>query len=116
MKKIKTYLILHIAILIYSLSNIASKKASGESVLSFSFIFYLGLLVLCLGVYAILWQQVLKDMDLTIAYANKGITVIWGLLISYFLFKDAITVFNIIGCILVAIGVVVMAFGGTKHE
>lgn len=116
MKNIKTFLLLHFALLIYSASTVASKYAANEPVLSFGFIFYMGLLVLCLGVYAILWQQVLKNMDLTIAYANKGVTVLWGLLLSIFLFKDTITITNVIGCVLVVVGVVLMATGESNNE
>ena len=28
-----------------------------------------------LGIYAILWQQIIKKFDLTVAYANRGVAI-----------------------------------------
>lgn len=116
MNKLKYYLLLHFSLLIYSAGNIASKLASSQDFFSFEFILYLGLLFLSLVIYAILWQQVLKGMDLTMAYANKGITILWGVLISMFIFHEKVTLTNIMGALIVIAGVIVMVIGDNKHE
>lgn len=116
LKKLGPFLLLHIALFIYSLEAIASKFASLEEFLSIKYIFYMGVVLLMLVIYALLWQQVLKHMDLTFAYANKGITLVWGTLIGYLLFKEEVTFFNIIGIIVILIGITVMILGEKKHD
>ena len=114
-KKLFVFLLLHIALFIYSLEIIVSKLASNENFLSFGYLFYLFLIVVVLGVYAILWQQALKYMNLTFAYANKGITLIWGTLIGFFLFHESVSFNNILGIIVILIGIVIMIIGEKNH-
>lgn len=110
-QRIRSYLLLHIGLFIFSLGFIASKLCSGEAFLSFRYLFFLGLQMVTLFIYALIWQKVLKDIPLVIAYANKGITIIWGMLIGYLLFKESITFTNIIGAIIIMIGTVVIVSG-----
>jgi hypothetical protein len=72
------YIVLHIMLMIYSMSGICSKMASKQPFLSPRFIIYYGLVIVLLGFYAIAWQQVIKILPLTTAYANRAVTVIWG--------------------------------------
>ena len=44
-------------------------------------------------------------MPLTIAYANKGITIIWGIFWGAILFKEAITIKTIIGGAIILAGI-----------
>ena len=68
MKKGRTKVIvfLHIVLMIYSLLGICSKLAAGEEFLSVRFIFYYGIVLTNLFVYAIVWQQIIKRMPLII--------------------------------------------------
>lgn len=116
MKKFKPYFLLHLILFIYSLNGICSKVASGETFLSFRFCLFYGLAILGLGIYALLWQQVLKSIPLNIAYANKAITLIWGMLWGAFIFKETITINNIIGAVVVLFGVLLMTTGGVKQN
>ena len=116
MREIKSLLLLHIGLLIYSSGFIASKYCSMQSFLSFKYFLFFGLQLLTLAVYAIIWQTVLKDMPLSVAYANKGITIIWGLLISYFVFREQITVMNIIGAFIIIVGISIVESGGHNDE
>ena len=111
----KKFLILHIALLIYSIGAIFSKLASDQSFLSFPYFFYMGLLFLSLVIYAIVWQQVLKRVPLNVAFANKGITIVWSMIFGYFLFHEKITVMNIVGSLIVIAGIVVMVLGGSNE-
>ena len=116
MKKIKPYLILHIILLFYSLGGICSKTASGKEFLSFEFILFYGLLLFVMAAYAVLWQQVLKSVPLNIAYANKAITLVWGMVWGAVVFKEQITVTNIIGALIVLAGVLLMVTGEEKKN
>lgn len=105
---VKHYVILHIVLAIYSLGGIFSKMASQNDFLSFPFLFWYGLGLLNLFVYAIVWQQIIKPLPLTTAYANKAITIVWGILWGFLFFDEAIKWNMIVGAIIVIIGVIVV--------
>lgn len=102
---IKPYMVLHILLLLYSLGGICSKYAGQADFLSVNFFIFYGLVLLDLGVYAIVWQQVLRKLPLVTAYANKAITVVWGLVLGKLVFKEQISVWNIIGAIIIITGI-----------
>ena len=108
MKKIGNIIFLHSIIFLYALSSVCAKFASGMEFFSFKWILLYGLQIFILGVYAILWQQVLKRMNLNFAYANKSLTLVWGMLFGFFVFKESISLFNILGAAIVLIGVIIM--------
>ncbi len=115
MKKIRVYSLLYFALILYSMTSIASKLASNAPFLSFPYIFYLGLEFLILAVYAVLWQMVLKEIPLFIAYANKGMTIFLGMIIGYFMFGEKVTMFNIIGTGIIAVGIITMMMEDLKR-
>ena len=85
-KLLPTYLLLHLSVFILSLSTICSKFAASQEFMSIGFIaLYTGVIV-ALGIYALLWQQILKKIPLTNAFVNKSATLIWSLIwgISFF--------------------------------
>ena len=102
---VKPLLLLHAIMLLYSVSTICSKLAAGETLLSIRFILLYSGLLFILFVYAILWQQVLKKMPLTTAYANKAVVIIWGLVWGSLFFGEQITVQKILGSLVIIIGV-----------
>ncbi len=107
---------LHVLLLIYSASGLFSKSASMEQFGSVSFfLFYVGMLFV-LGIYAIGWQQILKRLPLTVAFANKAVTVIWGMLWGAVFFNESITFPMIIGATVVMIGVVLYSYSDRETE
>lgn len=114
--KVKTLLLLHIMLMIYSMSGICSKLAAGEKFLSIKFCVYYGLIIFLLGFYAIGWQQIIKRLPLTTAFANKAVTVIWGIIWGLLFFSEPITVGKVIGAVLVVLGVVIFAYSEKETE
>lgn len=116
--KIKIYSMLNISLIIYSLSSVFSKLASNYDVFSFNFVIYYGLVILCLGIYAIVWQQVIKRLPLITAFATKAITIVWGIVWGVIIFSEQITLGKIIGAVIIIIGVIMYAFSseGEKNE
>lgn len=112
----KTLLVLHIMLMIYSLSGIFSKLAAGEKFLSIKFCIYYGMIILLLGFYAIGWQQVIKRLPLTTAFANKAITIIWGMVWGVLFFSEPITFGKILGAIFVILGVIIFAYSEKDAE
>ena len=104
----KYMIILHILLGVYSLTGVASKFAAGEEFMSFKFILFYGLSLFGLFIYAFVWQQIIKHMPLITAYANKGVTVIWGILWGYFIFSEEITIRKIIGAVIIIAGIVLI--------
>lgn len=105
---LKYFIVLHILLAVYSLSGICSKMAAQHSFLSFWFIFFYGLIILNLGIYAIVWQQVIKQLPLNTAYANKAVTIAWGILWGFLFFGEQIKWNMILGAVVVIIGVVLV--------
>ncbi|MBR6600148.1 MAG: transporter, partial [Oscillospiraceae bacterium] len=65
----KALIMLQFAVLIYTFAGIFGQLASGYPVLSLPFIGLYAAEVVVLGIYAILWQQVIRHIDLSVAYA-----------------------------------------------
>ena len=111
-KALKKIVILQLVCIYFSTIGIISKKAAQLDFLSAQFIIlFLGLLILML-IYAILWQRVLKSTSLFIAYANKGTSILWTLLWASLFFNESISIQNIIGVLLIIIGIAVVAKDG----
>lgn len=113
-EKIKSLVYLHILLFVYSLGAVCSKMAGKLPFLSFSFICLYGLVLLDLFVYAIVWQQLLKRLPLVTAYANKAVTVIWGLLWGMLIFKETLSIWNILGAIVIIIGIYLVVRADAK--
>lgn len=105
---ILTLIALHTLLAVYSLSGICSKFASQHELLSFWFIFFYGLVILNLGVYAIVWQQIIKKLPLNTAYSNKAITIVWGILWGFVFFQEQIKWNMLLGAAIVILGVIVV--------
>ncbi len=108
MKNTGNLIILHIMFMLFSLEGVASKTAANSEFLSFRFFFFYGLVLAGLAVYALVWQQMLKRLPLVTAYANKAVTVAWGIVWGYVFFGEAVTVKKIIGAIIVIVGVCIV--------
>lgn len=104
-ERVKYYILLHIVLVLYSMGGICSKLAAEQTFLSFKFILFYGILLLNLAVYALLWQQILKRLPLVTAYANKAVTVIWGMLWGYLFFQEQIRLQQILGGLIIIAGV-----------
>ena len=108
------FILLHIALLIYSTSGLFSKNASLHPFGSLPFILFYAGMIMVLGIYAILWQQIIKKFQLSVAYANKAMTLLWSMVWNFLIFSQGITVKKVIGVLIVMAGVVVMNMGEGK--
>lgn len=116
--KVRDLLLLQVAVCIYSLNTVAGKLVGtslGENGLwNGKTIGLLFLEVAVLGVYAILWQQLIKHFQLSIAYANKATTLLWSLVWSTLLFHEAVTPAKLIGVCMVIVGIIILNGGSGK--
>ena len=106
--QIKDILMLQIVFFIYSINSVVAKFASAQEPFSLNFILLYGLELCVLGVYAILWQQLIKRMELSVAYSNKAVVLLWAMVFGTLLFKEQITRTKVTGILLVIAGIVVL--------
>lgn len=104
-----TYLLLHLLLVLYSLCSIFGKLAAGQEFMSLGFVLYYGGMILVLGLYALGWQQVIKRLPLTTAYANRAITVVWGIVWGVLLFGERLSPQKVVGALVVLVGVALFA-------
>lgn len=106
--QIKDILMLQIVFFIYSINSVVAKFASAQEPFSLNFILLYGLELCVLGVYALLWQQLIKRMELSVAYSNKAVALLWAMVFGALLFKEQITLTKVAGILLVIVGIVVL--------
>lgn len=114
--KLSTYLLLHLAVFVLSISTICAKFAASQEFMSFGFIALYAGVVGALGVYAIVWQQVLKKIPLTNAFVNKSATLVWSLIWGVSFFGEKVSISMIIGILIVFTGVFLVVSGAEKKE
>ena len=105
---LKMMVILQAAVCIYTLSGIAAKLASGYNFLSIGFIVCYGAEILILGVYAIIWQQIIKRVDISVVYTNRAVAIFWSMLWSILIFHETVTWKEILGVLLIFVGTFVV--------
>ena len=106
---ISTFALLLIAFLVYSTTGVFSKMASKKAFMSISYMSLLAFVVISMGVYAVLWQIILKKVALNQAFLFKSMTVLFSLLFASIIFNEDITKSNIIGSSFIIAGIVVNA-------
>ena len=106
------FLLLELSVVVYSFSTVAANMASKHEFLSAGYIMFFGLDFVILAIYALLWQQIIKKFQLSIAYANKSVTLLWSMLWNSLIFSQGITVGKVAGVLLVMVGVMIMNLGG----
>lgn len=100
----KEIAVLQFAVMIYTLSGVAAKHAALYEAMSWPFLFCYGIEILILGIYAIIWQQLIKNIDLSIAYANRSMAILWSMIWAVIFFGEVITIRNMIGVVVVLSG------------
>lgn len=101
-------ILLQMVVVIYSINTVIAKFVSDQPFLSFKFIVLYLLEFAVLGIYAIFWQQMIKRFELSIAYANKAMTLLWSLLWSVLIFRDSVTPAKVVGVLLVIAGTIIL--------
>lgn len=99
---------LQFSVLLFSSTGIFTKLASRQTFLSGKFILFYGIAIFIMFVYAVLWQQFLRKLPLSTAYANKSLSTVWIMLFGYFFFEEEIQLTMIIGAIIIVIGVYIV--------
>ncbi|WP_457559295.1 hypothetical protein [Candidatus Harpocratesius sp.] len=108
------YLELHLIFLFYSVISLLAKFSAQFNFLSLEFVLLYGLIVFLLAVYAFFWQIILKKHSLMTAFSHKGMVLFWTMLWAYIVFKESISWLNLLGCLIIFIGIQFIARGEIK--
>ena len=106
--KWKNVLQLQAVVVIYTISSVMAKTASMHKDNKILFLIFFGLEFVMLGVYAILWQQMIKRFELSVAYANRAMAILWSMIWAVIFFHDQITVRNLLGVAIVIAGIMLI--------
>lgn len=104
--KSKALFFLHMILVMYSLCGVFAKFAGTQEFGSAYFFIYYGIELLILLLYTIFWQQIIKILPLTLMFANKSITIIWGIVFGMVVFNEKLTWSKIIGSVLIILGII----------
>lgn len=116
MRSLKNIILLQAVIVIYTISGVMSKEASKSQGSLTRFLFFFGMEFVILAVYAVLWQQIIKRFELSVAYANRSMAVVWSMVWAVVFFHDTITIQNIAGVLLVVVGTFIVNTENAKEE
>ncbi len=101
----RVYLLLHLLMLFYAAATAMQKLASRYAFLSLGFLLSYAGVAFFLGLYALGWQQVIKRLPLSVAFANKAVTYVWMMLFGALFFRESIRPRQILGCAILIAGV-----------
>ena len=104
-RKLITYSALIGINLLYACVTLFTKYAAQHEFLSMAYCIGLAGAIGVMGLYAVCWQQILKRIELSMAYMFKGTSLIFVMLLAFAIFGEAITIHNIIGAAVIIIGI-----------
>ena len=120
MVKVKDYFLLHICIIVFSLTSVFSKAAANRynegGIYDFKLYLFAFLMLAVCAVYAFFWQKVIKNIDLHVAYANRSVYLIWAQLWAVSIFGEHLSIKNLIGLAVVLTGVIVVSLNSIYEE
>lgn len=113
---LKNILLLQAIIIIYTVSSVMAKLASGSKGDMLRMLLFLGMEFVILAIYAVLWQQMIKRFDLSVAYANRSMAILWSMIWAVLFFHDEITVRNVLGVLIVLLGTVIINLDAKEEQ
>lgn len=114
--RIRNFILLHVLLFVYSLGGVFSKLAAGEDFFSVPFFIFYSMVLVIMAVYAIGWQQIIKKFPLSLAFANKAITLVWGFLWGLLLYNEPVSWQKIVGILLVMVGIYTYSLSREKEK
>lgn len=105
---LSTLLVLHLGIVLYSASAVLLKLAGKAELFSFNFFLMIGFSLMIMIIYAVIWQFSLKRLPLSTAYANRSLSLVWGVVFGILIFKENVSLKLIAGASIILVGVILV--------
>lgn len=109
MNKTVQYISLVLVYLFYAGISVIMKYTGLQQPLTMEWCVGFVLLVATLGVYAIAWQQILKRIELGVAYMFKGLSLFFIMLLLALCYGEPITPMKLLSTGIIVMGIVVYA-------
>ena len=103
------------AYIIASFSGVMAKMAA-LNVHSPLFFLFVGMQMLVLGTYAVMWQQILKKFRLGVAVAFRGLALVLSLVWATLFFRESVTPFNMLGSLVIIVGIYIVSTERVEDE
>ena len=87
------------------------KFASRYPLFSARFLLLCGGSLICVLLFALIWQQVLREYELMTAYAWRAVLFLWTFLWAVLFFGESVTLNNAIGAAVILCGVFLVSRG-----
>ena len=118
-ESVKTTLKIQPAVILFSSVSILAKLASGRlpkgemtlgeklqaTMSDWHLVGLVALMFLALGIYAVIWQMLIKNAQIAVIYANKSSYLLWAQLAAVLFFGEHITWCNLVGIIIIFAGI-----------
>ena len=109
-------------VVLYSFVSIGSKLASNQipkwdsnlwnfildCITNWKLVLILGLMFIILLVYAVIWQKCIKNVPITVMYANKSSYIFWTQLAAVVIFMEKLNWCNVLGIVIIFAGIMVV--------
>lgn len=105
---VKNILLIQGAIFFLSFSAVFSKFAAQHPFFSLPYILYYGASIGVLGLYALIWQQILRRTPLTTAYGNRAVSMCWSVLWGVVFFNEVLTWKMVLGAAVILVGTIIV--------
>ena len=116
-KRRNVFLLAAFAVFMESLTSPCLKIGSQRyDTFSAGYFFWFGLAVVILGIYAVCWQLILERIQLNTAYLRRGFSYILLFVWSMLIFHETITPKQIIGIIVISLGMVISVSDERKPD
>lgn len=111
---LKSHLALHSLYFFYAIILVLMKLLNAQ-LSGFYLIIGFGLILLLLMIYTFFWQKILEKFNLSYAYLNKAMVLVWSTLFGSLIFHEKISINHIFGLSLILMGLLLISRGQT-HE
>ena len=109
MNKTIQYVTLIMVYLFYAGISVILKYTGLQEPLSLRWCAGFAGLIVTLGIYAVVWQQILKRIDLGTAYMFKGVSLIFIMVLLYLCYGEPVTPMKMIGTGIIVVGIALYA-------
>ena len=129
---IQTTLRIQPAVLLYCAVSVLTKYAAAllpsreegmalfgyafKVLLEWRFVGVVSLMIFSLGLYAFIWQRLIKGTKIAVVYANKSSSILWGQLAAVVLFREHVAWEGLLGLFIIFTGIILVNTSDDKRK